>query len=530
MFHAALIVLTLAVVFAGCRRSTPIIEVTRDTAPSFMDSVSHQTYPVGTAIRPLTLPAASGGDGRLNYTLGPELPPGLSFDSAARTLTGTPEMEGVFDLRYRVEDADDNTSAADSDTLHFTVTVVPQASVATVVSSVRSGSVDGTLTFESLPEASGGPGIAGVTGNQVVTNGGGFFLEVAAERPAAKLLVAMFLPDAAGGLEQSPGHYQIDLQDSAALSHRLIGQVTFDLDPELVSFCLAIAAVDDTGAVGPPTCHKVFVAGVPGGDLQVTVSWDTDADLDLHMVDPNGDEIYYGREEVDSGGVLHLDSYCGPRRFIRNEHIGWSQGTPPPGIYEVRVDYWENCDAPETNYIVNVYNRGHVSTFSGTFTGPGDEGGRGSGKVITQFEIPGGKPRPPVATEITSTYRGGDQVFVLNPDGEVLDDTLYTLHLGNASAEVYLIATNTAHYRMEPPHRAARSAGGRGQGTAGSPHGASAAVAAADDRGDRPPPVGHGVQQQPAVGRRAGGRPEAGSAARAAATGSGGRHGRVSRP
>ena len=202
---------------------------------------------------------------------------------------------------------------------------------------------------------------------------------------------------------------------------------------------------------------------------------------------------------------------AGPRRFIRNEHIGWSQGTPPPGIYEVRVDYWENCDAPETNYIVNVYNRGHVSTFSGTFTGPGDEGGRGSGRVITQFEIPGGKPRPPVVTEITSTYRGsGDQVFVLNPDAEVLDDTLYTLHLGSASAEVYLIATNTAPLPHGAPHRAARSFGGRGQGTAGSPHGASAAVAAADDCGDRPPPVGHGVQQQPAVGRRAGGRPEAG--------------------
>ena len=445
----ALLVLVIAVVLTGCRRSTPIIEVL-DTAPSFTDSVSHQTYPVDTAIRPLTLPAASGGDGRLNYTLGPELPPGLSFDSAARTLTGTPEMEGVFDLRYRVEDADDNTAAADSDTLHFTVTVVPQASVATVVSSVRSGSADGTLTFESLPEASAGPGIAGVTGNQVVTNGGAFFLEVAAERPAAKLLVAMFLPNAEGGLEQSPGHYEIDLQDSAALSHRLVGQVTFDLDPELQSFCLAIAAVDDTGAVGPPTCHEVFVVGVPGGDLQVTVSWDTDADLDLHVVDPNGDEIYYGRPAVESGGVYHLDSDCGPDRFIRNEHIGWSQGTPPPGIYEVRVDYWENCDAPETNYIVNVYNRGHVSTFSGTFTGPGDEGGRGSGRVITQFEIPGGKPRPPVVTDIVSTYRGGDQVFVLNPDGEVLDDTLYTLHLGNASAEVYLIATNTAHYRMEP--------------------------------------------------------------------------------
>ena len=48
-------------------------------------------------------------------------------------------------------------------------------------------------------------------------------------------------------------------------------------------------------------------------------------------------------------------------------------------------------------------------------------------------------------------YRGqGDQVFVLNPEGETLDDTLVTLELGDASAEVYLVATNGAHYPMEP--------------------------------------------------------------------------------
>ena len=443
--------LAFALVLTGCRRSTPIVELPHDTAPSFSDTVGHQTYAVGTAIRRLTLPAATGGDGRLSYTLGPEVPPGLSFDRATHTLSGTPALEGVFDVRYRVEDADENTSSTDSDTLDFTITVVPQTSVATVVSAVRSGPVDGALRLASLPEPSGGPGVAEVTGNRIVTNGGAFFLEVVADRPIAKLLVAMYRPNDQGGNDQSPGYYEIDLQDSAAASHRLVGQVLFDLDPELLSFCLAIAAVDDTGAAGPPTCHQVFVWGVPGGDLQVTVSWDTDADLDLHMVDPNGDEIYYGRPAVASGGVLDLDSFCGPERFIRNEHIAWSQGTPPRGIYEVRLDYWENCDAAETNYIVSVYNHGHVSTFSGTFTGPGDEGGRGSGELITQFEVPGGKPRPPVVPNITSTYRGsGDQVFVLNPDGEVLDDTLYTLHLGDASAEVYLIATNTAHYLMNP--------------------------------------------------------------------------------
>ena len=52
---------------------------------------------------------------------------------------------------------------------------------------------------------------------------------------------------------------------------------------------------------------------------------------------------------------------------------------------------------------------------------------------------------------LTSRYRGrGDQVFALNPEGENLDDEFYTLDLGGASAEVYLIATNTAGYDMKP--------------------------------------------------------------------------------
>ena len=48
-------------------------------------------------------------------------------------------------------------------------------------------------------------------------------------------------------------------------------------------------------------------------------------------------------------------------------------------------------------------------------------------------------------------YRGtGDQVFVLNPDGEHLNDTLHALDLGDATAEVYLIATNTTGHGMDP--------------------------------------------------------------------------------
>ena len=77
--------------------------------------------------------------------------------------------------------------------------------------------------------------------------------------------------------------------------------------------------------------------------------------------------------------------------------------------------------------------------------------------LVTDLETPGGiaivtsaeppLPGPEDDREIVSTYRGhGDEVFQVNPDGESLDDAHYTLHLGNESANVYLIVTNTNEY------------------------------------------------------------------------------------
>ena len=118
----------------------------------------------------------------------------------------------------------------------------------------------------------------------------------------------------------------------------------------------------------------------------------------------------------------------------------------------VRVNYWSDCGDPEPNYVVNVTLNGERRSIYGTFEGPGEEsGGRGSGEVIDVFTIPGDGPPPKLVPSISADYRGsGDQVFVLNPEGEELDDTLVTLDLGETPAEVYVIASNTAHYPMEP--------------------------------------------------------------------------------
>ena len=96
-----------------------------DAQPTFgTAAVGDQTYTAGTLIAPLMLPAASGGDGALSYSLSPSVS-GLTFNAAARRLTGTPTTPGTYNMTYTVTDAD-----GDSARLSFVVEVNP-ASTAT---------------------------------------------------------------------------------------------------------------------------------------------------------------------------------------------------------------------------------------------------------------------------------------------------------------------------------------------------------------------------------------------------------------
>ena len=93
-----------------------------DTAPHFYDTVPAQTYTAGTAARVLTLPAATGGDGALTYTLAPAVP-GLSFDAATRRLSGRPTQAGTWRMTYRAADADADTTDSDAAIRTFTIHV-----------------------------------------------------------------------------------------------------------------------------------------------------------------------------------------------------------------------------------------------------------------------------------------------------------------------------------------------------------------------------------------------------------------------
>jgi hypothetical protein len=84
--------------------------------------------------------------------------------------------------------------------------------------------------------------------------------------------------------------------------------------------------------------------GWESGPIQITLAWDSGADLDLYVTEPSGFTISYLDRSSPSGGVLDHDARgaCIPGgEAIENVH--WTSDRPPSGEYRVDVHYWGDC-------------------------------------------------------------------------------------------------------------------------------------------------------------------------------------------
>ena len=148
-----------------------------------------------------------------------------------------------------------------------------------------------------------------------------------------------------------------------------------------------IQLADSLGGFGPRLLVPFAIQEVGTGDVQVSLSWDTETDVDLHVVDPTGEEIYYGNTNGASGGQLDLDSNAGCGiDGINNENVTWPTGNAPSGTYVVRVNFWSSCMGLPANFTVTTNVCGQSQTFSGGFlAGQSSGGGLGAGLEITRF-------------------------------------------------------------------------------------------------------------------------------------------------
>jgi hypothetical protein len=136
-----------------------------------------------------------------------------------------------------------------------------------------------------------------------------------------------------------------------------------------------VAAVDLEGRVSPYLQRRLRVMPVGTGDVEVTVTMTRSTDLDLYVIDPSGNTVYYGNANSESGGRLDLDANaaCSSNMGIDNEHIFWPSGAAPAGTYTVRVAHFESCIANEPfDYRVTVENCGETVVLTGHFEGAGN--------------------------------------------------------------------------------------------------------------------------------------------------------------
>jgi len=75
------------------------------------------------------------------------------------------------------------------------------------------------------------------------------------------------------------------------------------------------------------------------GDVQVSLFWSSKDDVDLHVVAPSGEEIFYGRRKSKCGGELDVDMNVGYTKAVIGavENVYWPQGKAPIGKYRIYV-------------------------------------------------------------------------------------------------------------------------------------------------------------------------------------------------
>lgn len=125
-------------------------------------------------------------------------------------------------------------------------------------------------------------------------------------------------------------------------------------------FCISFSIYDDNGLVSniATTCVDVLRLGT--GAIQISLSWNTLTDQDLHVTDPNGELIYYADDTSRSGGQLDRDDTVG----YGPENIFWLDNAPD-GSYKVSVHDYEYTITRNTFY-VTVSGQNESRNFEGT--------------------------------------------------------------------------------------------------------------------------------------------------------------------
>ena len=135
--------------------------------------------------------------------------------------------------------------------------------------------------------------------------------------------------------------------------------------------------------------QRVEAAGgrYEGVDIRASLVWNNRNDLDLHVIAPSGEHIYYAHKRSACGGWLDVDMNVQGETSKPVENVQWTRGGAPAGRYRVFVHNYRFHEAKgPTAYRVEVEINGAIQHFEGTIGAKG-ETGVASEAMILEFDF-----------------------------------------------------------------------------------------------------------------------------------------------
>ena len=80
--------------------------------------------------------------------------------------------------------------------------------------------------------------------------------------------------------------------------------------------------------------------GAKTGDVQISLIWNNYNDLDLHVVCPSGERIFFDNRNSKCGGELDVDMNVKPASRKPVENIYWPENKAPRGTYKVYIHHY----------------------------------------------------------------------------------------------------------------------------------------------------------------------------------------------
>ncbi|MFT7625055.1 MAG: hypothetical protein ACI9WU_004246, partial [Myxococcota bacterium] len=151
---------------------------------------------------------------------------------------------------------------------------------------------------------------------------------------------------------------------------------------------------------------RVLAAGgtYDGVDVRASLIWNDRNDLDLHVVTPRGEEIFYSNKKSRCGGWLDVDMNIQGKTIKPVENVRWKKGTAQKGTYRVFVRNYRFHESTQkaTEFRVEIEVNGEVQHFDGTIGEKSATGPRSDVAVVEfDFDPADTKPR---ATKKSDVY------------------------------------------------------------------------------------------------------------------------------